>query len=93
MAKFVQFIIDFHYVALADAILDFFQAGDMSKEAEVRHYRRPRRAVITRRSVPLSGQQPGLVEFGSGNWSRKLLEPVFDDSICQFNWGYMSLVS
>ena len=37
----------------------------MSTEVEVRHKRKQKRAVITRRFVPLSGQQPGPVELGS----------------------------
>ena len=35
----------------------FSEAGDVSTEAEVRHMRRRKQAVITRRLVPLSGQE------------------------------------
>ena len=51
----------------------------MSTEAEVRHMRRRKHAVITRRFVPLSGQEPGPVEFRSRERSRELLEQAFDD--------------
>ena len=57
----------------------FSGAGDVSTEAEVRHKRRREDAVITRRFVPLSGQEPGPVEFGNREWSRELLEQAFDD--------------
>ena len=36
-------------------------AGDVSTEAEVRHKRRRRQDIITRRFVRLSGQEPGRV--------------------------------
>ena len=51
----------------------FFGAGDVSTEAEVRHKERRRQAVITRRVVPLSGHEPGPVEFGSRDRSKELL--------------------
>ena len=47
-------------------------AGDVSAETQMRHRRRQKHAVILRRFVPLSGQQPGPVEFGSHEWSREL---------------------
>ena len=45
----------------------------------MRHKRRRRSAVITRRFVPLVGQEPGPVGFGSRERSRELLEQAFDD--------------
>ena len=39
----------------------------MSTEAEVRHMKRRKQAVITRRLVPLSGQQSGPVDVGAGS--------------------------
>ena len=57
----------------------------MSTEAEVRHKRRRKHAVITRRIVPLSGQEPGAVEFGSHERSRLLLEQAFNDGNVEFN--------
>ena len=57
----------------------FSDAGIISAEAEVRHKRRRRQAVITRRFVPLSGQERGPVDFGGRERSRGLLEQAFDD--------------
>ena len=62
-----------------DAGLCFFGRGDESTEAEVRHDRRLRRVVITRRFALLSGQQPGRVAFGSGRRSTESFEQAFDD--------------
>ena len=57
----------------------FSEPGDVSTEAEVRHMRRRKEAVITRRFVPLSGQEPGQVDVGSHERSRVMLEQAFDD--------------
>ena len=62
----------------------FSEAGDVSTEAEVRHMRRQKQALITRRLVPLSGQEPGPVDFGSHEWSRVMLEQAFDDGHNEF---------
>ena len=62
----------------------FSETGDVSTEAEVRHLRRRRQAVITRRLVPLSCQEPGPVDFGSRERSRVMLEQAFDDSNIEF---------
>ena len=55
----------------------FLEAGDVSTEAEVRHMRRRKEAVITRRPVPLSGQESGPVDVGSHERSRVMLEQTF----------------
>ena len=62
----------------------FSVAGDVSTETEVRHKRRREDAVIARRFVPLSGKEPGPVEFGNREWSRELLEQAFDDGNLDF---------
>ena len=62
----------------------FSGAGNASTEAEVRHKKRRKHAVITRRFVPLSGQEPGPIEFGSRERSKKMLEQAFDDGIGEF---------
>ena len=62
-----------------DDVQCFSGAGDVSTEAEVRHKRRQKHAVITRSFVPLSGQQPGPTEIGSHERSRDLLEQALDD--------------
>ena len=71
----------------------FSETGDVSTEAEVRHMRRRRQAVITRRLVPLSGQEPGPVDVGSHEQSRVMLEQAFDDDNIEFKWGYLRFVS
>ena len=48
--------------------------SDISTEAEVRHKRRRRQAVITRRFVPLLGQEPGEVDIRSRKRSREVLD-------------------
>ena len=62
----------------------FPEAGDVSTEAEVRRSRWRKQAVITSRLVPLSGQEPGPVDFGSPKRSRVMLEQAFDDGIVEF---------
>ena len=59
-------------------------AGDVSTEAELRHKKSRRQAVITRRFVPLSGQEPGPVEFGNRERSKELLEHAFVDGNVAF---------
>ena len=60
------------------------EADDVSTEAGVRRSRRQRQAVITRRLVPLSGEESGPVEFGGHERSRVLLEQAFDDGMVKF---------
>ena len=62
----------------------FSEAGDVSTEAEVRHMRRRKEAVITRRLVPLSGQEPGPVDVESHERSQVMLEQAFDDGNIEF---------
>ena len=57
----------------------FSETGDVSTEAEVRHMRKRKQAIITRRLVPLSGQEQGAVDVGSHERSRVMLEQAFDD--------------
>ena len=56
----------------------------MSTEAEVRHMRRRKHAVITRRLVPLSGEEPCHIGSGSLERSREMLEQAFDDGNSKF---------
>ena len=56
----------------------------MSTEAEVRHMRRRKQAVITGRLVPLSSQEPGPVDVGSHERSRVMLDQAFDDGNSEF---------
>ena len=67
----------------------FSEAGDVSTAAELRHMRRRRQAVITRRLVPFSGHEPGPVDVGSHERSRVMLEQAFDDGNIEFKWGYL----
>ena len=62
----------------------FSETGDVSTEAEVRYMRRRKQAVITRRLVPLSRQEPGPVDVGSDERSRVMLEQAFEDGIIEF---------
>ena len=60
------------------------EAGDVSTEADVRRSREQRQAVVTRRLVPLSGQDRDPVDFRSHERSRVILEQAFDDGIVKF---------
>ena len=71
----------------------FSETGDVSTEAEVRHMRRRKQAVITRRLVPLSGQEPSPVDVGSHERSRVMLEQAFDDGNTVFKCGYFGFGS
>ena len=62
----------------------FSEAGDVSTEAEVRHMRRRKQAVITRSLVPLSVEEPGPVDVGSHKRNRVMLEQAFDDGNIEF---------
>ena len=74
----------FSFSGAAGDVSCFSGAGDVTTEAEVRHKRKRKHTVITRRFVPLSGQEPGPVELGSRERSRDLLEPAFDDDNAEF---------
>ena len=60
------------------------EVDDVSTEAEVRHMRRRKHAVITRRLVPLSGEEPCQIGFGSREQSGEMLEQAFDDGNDEF---------
>ena len=62
----------------------FSEAGDVSTEAEVRHMRRRKQAVIRSRFVPLSGQEPSPVDVGRHERSRVMLEQAFDNGNIEF---------
>ena len=66
----------------------FSETGDVSTQAEVRQMRRRKQAVITRRLVPLSGEEPGPVDVGSHERSQAMLKLAFDDGNIEFKWGY-----
>ena len=70
----------------------FSGAGDLSTEAEVRHGRRQKHVVITRRFVPLSGQHPGSVDCGSHERSRELFKQAFAMVMVSSYDGTLSLV-
>ena len=71
----------------------FSEAGDASTETEVRHTWRRKQAVITRRLVPLSDEEPSPVDAGSHERSRVMLEQVFDDGNIEFKWGCFRFAS
>ena len=58
----------------------FSEAGDVSTEVEVSHMRRRKEAVITRRLVPLSGQEPGPVDIGSHERSGPLTRLILNSN-------------
>ena len=62
----------------------FSETGDVSTEAEVRQMRRRKQAILTRRLVPLWGQEPGPVDVESHDRSRVMLEQAFDDGNIEF---------
>ena len=74
----------FSFAGSAGVVPCFSGAGVVSTEADVRHKKRRKHAVITLRFVPLSGQEPGPNESGSRERSRELLEQAFDDGKGEF---------
>ena len=86
--KLGTFCYGFSFPGAAADLRCFSGACDVSTEAEVRHKRRRKHAVITRRFVPLWGQAPGPVEFGSHERSRKLMEQALHDSNDEFKGEY-----
>ena len=84
VGKFATIQYDFSFPGEASDDPCFSEAGDVSTEAEVRHMRRRKHAVITRRLVPLSGQEPRPVDFGSHERSRVMLEQAFGDGNGEF---------
>ena len=82
--KFATIHYKFSFPGAASDGSYFSETGDVSTEAEVRHMRRRKQAVITRRLVPLSGQEPGPVYVGSHERSRVMLEQAFDDDNIEF---------
>ena len=61
---------------------------DIPTEAETRSQFRRRRAVVTRRLVPLAGIAPVLFASSSHERSRELLEEAFDNGMYHIRWGY-----
>ena len=84
LGKFATIHYELSFPGAASDVPCFSQTGDVSTEAEVIHIRRRRQAVITRRLVPLSGQEPGPVDVGSHERSRVMLEQAFDDGNIEF---------
>ena len=82
--KFTTIHYEFSFPGAASDGPCFPETGDVSKEAEVRHMRRRKQAVITRGLVPLLGQEPGPVDVGSHERSLVMLEPAFDDGNIEF---------
>ena len=82
--KFATIHYEFSFPGAAGDGPSFSEAGDVSTEAKVRHMRRRKEAVITRRLVPLSGQEPGLVDVGSHERSQVMLEQASDDGNIEF---------
>ena len=50
----------------------------------MRHKWSRRQAVIIRRFVPLSGQEPGLAGFGNRERNKEMLEQAFNDGNVEF---------
>ena len=84
---FGKFATMFYEPSFPDAASDgpwFSEADDVSTEAEVRRSKKRRQAVIARRLVPLTREEPGPVDFGSHERSRLMLEQAFDDGMVEF---------
>ena len=68
------------------------EAGDVSTKAELRRSRRRNEAVITRRIVPLSGQEPGPVDVGSHERSQVMLEQALTMVMFNSNEDTLGLI-
>ena len=82
--KFATVHYELSFQGAASDVPCFSETDDVSTEAEVRYKRRRRQAVITRRLVPLSGQEASPVDVGSHERSRVMLEQAFDDGNIEF---------
>ena len=65
-----------------------FGEGDISTEAETRRQKRSRRAIISRRLVPLARSASASKDFSGRDHSRTLLEQVSDDGMYRLGWGF-----
>ena len=77
-----------YFIGLSEAAMISPDCDDIPIEAETRSQVRRRRAVVTRRLVPLAGIAPVLFASSSHERSRELLEEAFDKGKSHFRWGY-----
>ena len=76
-----------YFIGSSEAAMISSDCDDIPTEAETRSQVRRRRAVVTRRWVPLAGIAPVPFASSSHERSRDLLEEAFDNGKYHFRWG------
>ena len=76
-----------NFIGITEAAMISPDFDDIPTEAETRSQDRRRRAVVTRRLVPLAGIAPVPFASSSHERSRELLEEAFDNGMYHFIWG------
>ena len=85
--------IDFvwYFIGIGEGAMISSDCDDVPTEAETRNQCRRRRAVVTRRLVPLAGGSSVPFAGSSHERSRELLEEAFDVGMyhnrCTYSWG------
>ena len=80
-----------YFIGIGEGAMVSSDCDDVPTEAETRSQCRRRRAVVTRRLVPLAGGSPVPFAGSSHERSRELLEEAFDVGMyhirCTYSWG------
>ena len=77
-----------YFIGVSKAAMISSGCDDNPTEAETRSQVRRRRAVVTRRLVPLAGIAPVPFASSSHERSRELLEEAFDNGMYHIRCGY-----
>ena len=76
-----------YFRGVSEAAMTSSVCDDISIEAEIRSQVRRRRAVVTRRLIPLAGIAAVLFDESSHERSRELLEEAFGNGIYHIRCG------
>ena len=77
-----------YFISISEAAMSLSDCDDIPTEAETRSQVRRRRAVVTRRLVPLACFAPVLFASSSQERSRELSEEAFDNGMYIIRCGY-----
>ena len=88
LAMFGTVEFSWYFIGVSEAAMISSGCDDIPVEAETRSQVRRRRAVSTRRLVPLAGIAPVPFASSSHERSRELFEEAFDNGMHLFRWGY-----
>ena len=82
-----------YFIGVSEAAMIFSGCDDIPTAAETRSQVRRRRAVVTRRLVPLAGIAPVPFASSSHERSRELLEDAFDNCMYHIRCGYFVVIN